>query len=1231
MFKRKARTPPTSFVSRADGQHIIIELHEAGRPLPVDRWTAALPASVTAMAALAAAAEDVGGADGAEGACFDENTLTLEAPLVARIDSQTASALGLPAPTRLALDIRPHGRIDEDGFRITTRWVQPGGFPVKARVDGALISSEVGVRRVPEPLWSLHAASLALCAPLERTERFKALAHLQQFWPEDAAGAVESDSYLKDLRIHYAAGLSLKIGTLTPDRTEFDPVLFSPGAIEDAPEGGLDEAADGVLSPAAQKLFATDRFRREAHARPVYVLRNGEYVFIDPALRPALDVVRRLQDAPEDERRRFVLNPRAVFRERLGEELAEEIGLERLFVETDQFSARVSGVDVWRAPVLPWLTPAAGGGWLPERFGLRIGDTYHTIEAKDVKTLVGRVEEGKAAGLQAVRIDDLARPVDGCSSAEATMLPLGERTDAALEALRPFAGAIPQVDGSASEETGIPPPTYPGKLFLVVRDNFEDVEYIAPWNDAPPLPPSRTDAPAMLRSQLKPHQQVGLDWLVSAARAGLPGVLLADDMGLGKTLQAIAFMAWRRAEAEAGRIEPAPCLIVAPTGLLGTWRKEIGLHLLEPALGPLVPAFGGSLRELREEDAFSGRDIETGRAALSAEAWRDAGVVLTTYETMRDYHFSFARTRWGAIVFDEVQRLKNPASQVSRASLSLNADFTIGMTGTPVENRLQDLWSIMNAVAPGVLGSSRDFERRHAGGDREALMALKDRLCEPQNGLPPLLLRRMKSDILAGLPRKHVHPFRVEMPQLQADAYRDVVVRAATAAAANNLGKSGMLMALSEMRGISLHPLDPRNAPDDLDGYAAHSARLIHSLDVLDGVARKGEKALVFVEDLAMQERLAVLIQSRFKLKRLPSRINGQVPGPRRQQIVDEFQSRGEGFDVLILSPRAGGVGLTITAANHVIHLSRWWNPAVEDQATDRVFRIGQEREVHVHLPLAVHPDPNIGPSSFDLRLDALIERKRALTSELFLPPEASDADVNYLFREVSMAEDVPEGALPEQDPSSPPPPSPATEAVEPDSVVPDVAPPTPTSAEPVAPAPRLVLSIAAPLREPQIRMWRLEAGDRRPLDELMAIFSGKSVANVIIRDPYCLGTSSARSAQVRFIKALADGARVIESASLEYAPEIDGDLDESGSRRDVGSLMAREFPGGGGPRLNLVRRRRRGGSDDFHDRFVDIDVRGAGGAVDRHSISIGRGVEALFDASRQCTVTYVPPTRAML
>jgi len=1231
MLKRlfgKANDQP-EFKWQQEGDDVLVFLEKSGAKLPFDSWiNARSDASAPIMALLSANYER----EGAPPAVLPgDDHIRLSSHAVADMDGATAMLLGLPPATPLALDLRTLKRIDEDEFRLNVRWVRPGGHPVRFQIKGAMLHTDTGARRIPEPLWSLYRAAEPLTRVLEKSERFEALAKLRERWPEDPQLQVESEAYLQDLRVHYASSLSVKLNTLTPDRTEFDPVLFSTGAVTEAGDQPLDEDRDSILAPSSQKLFATDRFRREREARSVYVLKNGEYLFIDASLRPALNAIRQLQDAPEQQRRAFVLNPRKVLAEAIGSETAERIGLEQLFIETEQFSARVAGVDVWRKPVLPWIVPSEKNKWIPEKFGMRIGEDYYVLSAANVPKVITRVEEAARAGHYEVDVQGLLEPAGMNGPPPPNTIPVNEQCREALSALAPFCETSPG-DSAGHDET--PNRDWDaaahGKLFLVVHDNFEEVEF-APLGltdtlDPQPLP--TISPPPHLRTTLKPHQIEGLNWLAQNALVGRPGALLADDMGLGKTLQAIAFMAWLQSEAEAGRRTRAPFLIVAPTGLLGTWRAEIEKHLAHPQLGHLVPAFGGNLKLLKDEDTLGARDIETGKAALDAANWRDAGVVLTTYETVRDYHFSFARTRFGLIIYDEIQKLKNPGSQMTRAAKSLNTEFALGMTGTPVENRLQDLWSIMDVLAPGFLGASRDFEKRHPADNASALARLKSQLMDPAKGRPSYMLRRLKADALEGMPAKHVHALETKMPPPQAEAYRDLVVRAAAASTAGTLGKGGMLSTLANMRGVSLHPRNPREAAEDLNIYAAESARLSQTLQILNRVAEANEKALIFVEDLAMQDRLAGLIQTRFSLAGRPTRINGTVPGHKRQALVEAFQARPGRFDVMILSPRAGGVGLTLTAANHVIHLSRWWNPAVEDQATDRVFRIGQSRDVHVYLPMAVHPDPDLAPSSFDLRLNALIERKRKLTRDLFFPPDASDGELSDLFREVSLEQDIkPDHDVDREElrqnatdgPSNPA----SLELPNATEIAGSAEGPNVTLSAPEA---RPTLKIPKPLEGAQIRIWRVAPGEPRPTAEILTLFEGRHVSQVTIRDPYALASRAARQAQIEFIRELRQRASALESVLIEYAPEAEGDHDDVVCRRHFGSDYVTALAGTP-PKLLLARRSKRSHDDDFHDRFIEIDVRHAGGAIKRHELTIGRGAEALYNLRRQCTVTYVPPS----
>lgn len=427
----------------------------------------------------------------------------------------------------------------------------------------------------------------------------------------------------------------------------------------------------------------------------------------------------------------------------------------------------------------------------------------------------------------------------------------------------------------------------------------------------------------------------------------------------------------------------------AQTGLLSNWEQEHERHLAGGGLGTLVRAHGAGLKELRRAP---GAELTLAQPVLDEKRLLDADWVLATYESVRDYQHSFGKIPFAAVVFDEVQKIKTPGTQITDAAKALKAEFVLAMTGTPVENRLADLWCIVDTVQPGKLGDLKDFSREYEQSPTpERLGSLKGQLMRCLGPVPPILLRRMKEDRLEGLPDKQENVVPQTMPPIQADAYRQAISEARS-----STGRGRMLKALQQLRSISLHPCPPGTMSDD--EYIHSSARYAQAFEILDGIAHRGEKALVFLEFLEDQAFLATLMQRRYALKSLPTIISGEVAGAKRQERVNQFQSGGTGFDVMLLSPRAGGVGLTLTAANHVIHLSRWWNPAVEDQCTDRVYRIGQDKPVFVYYPIALFPDAE--DHSFDRRLHALLMEKRALSRDMLCPPEASDEDAAKLFQE---------------------------------------------------------------------------------------------------------------------------------------------------------------------------------------------------------------------------------------
>jgi SNF2 family DNA or RNA helicase len=536
-------------------------------------------------------------------------------------------------------------------------------------------------------------------------------------------------------------------------------------------------------------------------------------------------------------------------------------------------------------------------------------------------------------------------------------------------------------------------------LLLQEKDNLESLVYCPTSRTARQ---GRAAVPIRLRSELKPHQLQGLEWLQQHWLSGARGALLADDMGLGKTLQVLAFLLWIRQQQVHEGTRAKPILVAAPPGLLANWADEHITHLEGPGLGVPLRAYGEGLRALRRPDTKGLAELLAGAPVLQTSRLQEAEWVLTTYETVRDYSHSFGRVRWDAIIFDEAQKIKNPCALITEEAKAVasSASFVIAMTGTPVENRLSDLWSLADTCEPGALLDLRRFVLKfdtHRDSSGEEIVKLKDEITHtefPVNSSPRLMLRRMKWQELRGLPEKHIEHIRCTMPEEQAVPYAQAVKLVRGGAKT----QASMLQALHALRSISLHPR-PAGADEPDSAFVAASARLSKGFEVLDQIHRVGERALIFLESRALQPIVQGIIQRRYGLNHPPMLINGDVAGDRRKAMVRKFQEGG-GFDCMILSPKAGGVGLTLTSANHVIHLTRWWNPAVEDQCTDRIYRIGQEKPVHVHIPMAIHPE--IQEYSFDARLDALLETKRDLSRRVLglAPSATSGEDLSALYSE---------------------------------------------------------------------------------------------------------------------------------------------------------------------------------------------------------------------------------------
>lgn len=526
--------------------------------------------------------------------------------------------------------------------------------------------------------------------------------------------------------------------------------------------------------------------------------------------------------------------------------------------------------------------------------------------------------------------------------------------------------------------------------------------------------------------QPMPHQEDAIRWLLAHAKRALEnreiikeqrawgaGALLADDMGLGKTFTTlIALAEWYRHWRDVTSTEPPAVLFVVPLSLMENWRSEI-----QKAFGTPTGPFRRVVMAQPDFELLSYRRTPESKDIAEPGSVREFGLcfgdgtersldlpgscVITTYQTLRDYRFSFAAAQWGGAIFDEAQNIKNPNAQQTIAAKALRALFRITLTGTPVENHLGDFWCILDTAEPGPLGAFADFRKRWITPmikERERMHEIGREL---RNHIGGLMLRRTKDEQLKGLPGKSIVPvdcpMSVEQEALYGEA-REAVNNAGPAAEGEAKGQH--LAALWHLRQISLHPdligggaIPMGKSESECRRILGRSGKLAWLLSKLDDVRSCGEKVLIFCVLKELQAALSAHLEIIYGIP-VPI-INGDTkatsqrsPEKTRMGLIDTFSKR-PGFGVCVLSPIAAGAGLNIVAANHVIHLERHWNPAKEDQATDRAYRIGAKKPVLVYLPSAQHHDF----ASFDIILHRLLEKKRALQGALGLvPPDSVSA-----------------------------------------------------------------------------------------------------------------------------------------------------------------------------------------------------------------------------------------------
>jgi len=911
-------------------------------------------------------------------AIVDETSIRIPHEEICALHEIDCQLLGLPSPYPFEIRINSDGTLNQSDF--TYKWgfyEYAGGNRFSATRQGSILTMESGEQ------YRLSSAQLNLCNALdefnallpktktleENLIRFAAIKQIA----EDAGAAI--DAYLQDQVVVNPDKISLKIRAgnddnstleILPEIADVDAEQFEKKFDRFPTVQGVYtlEAADGVRT----RVTFTKHQQEELKKVKLYRRVRGE---------------RRDQilDAPQQ-----IFNP-------------DTIAL-------DSFSQRVKEIGIYRPTFIPFISPYRSK-WLPGR------NEYQA----DPEWIFGVLIEEPATGdRQKVlfetpeEFDEFIRSIDaakeyGQQSSEKSIEWKGKRisipdAEKIREAARISSHALRESDPTNTEkirESKSP--------VLIIKENIEDLEY-SESAESTKLPEEHSlcrqfEAPPNLKGtvQLYDHQKEGLIWLQSLLNGpgcskGYSGALLADDMGLGKTLQVLGFLEWHNAFCNTAN---KPYLIVAPLTLLDNWEAEYPAFF-DPCSLPLIRLHGGAHA-----------------CRMKANDLNRRLIVLTTYETLRGRsQFDLCPIDWAVAILDEAQRVKTPGTLVTNAAKALKADFKIALSGTPVENTLVDLWCITDFLVPGLLGSLKDFACEFQNPLKQEDIDVKELGDRLRSRIGLYLKRRLKTDVLKDLPAKYIHPLKQQMPEVQLRRYEMEISQIKPDHELKGDGriedarkgdvKKGILSILHTLRDICDHPFLPDQQIDAIgcDRLIDSSAKLKATVDVIDDIRDRGEKVILFADRRKTQHMLAKVLKEKFGL--MPSIINGDTPVARqsqtmaretRQQAIDRFQKK-PGFNAIVISQLAAGVGLNITAANHVIHYSRHWNPAKEDQATDRVYRIGQDKEVHIYLPMAI-----ASFKSFDIVLDELLEAKRSLAKASLFPTQRAEVNPDDVYNAV--------------------------------------------------------------------------------------------------------------------------------------------------------------------------------------------------------------------------------------
>ncbi len=893
---------------------------------------------------------------------------------VCQLESVEHGLLGLPAPYPFDLEIRSHGTLNQPDFRYNYQFLQPDGKPLHPKRVGCIL------RLTKNWVYLLSH------------EQFVLLDTLDTF---NARGTTDKDFETNLLEFSQIKGLAKNTGTALDLYLNQEEVVAPKTVRLRLREAGNDVEiipdVEGVDNEKFEQVF--DKFPDPETTYNLPGTDGGRTrVLFQEKQREALESIKENRRVPREQLAEMAKHPQEYFDPDIVELDPTDENL--------SFSERVREIGIYQPRVYPFVSPYKSE-WIP---GMLIEDesgdrTEIPIETEDqLGELEELVEQGKQSGKNYL-------------TWKGTKLPIST-----VEEHLPFIRKRFKRRKKPYPEPG----EKPGVTVLIIEENIEERGYV--------LPPVKEPFRHLLEStpnlkhgvKLLPHQEEGLAWVQQLWQRHHPGGLLADDMGLGKTLQVLCFLEWHHSKFRLQESQRKPYLIVAPIALLENWAAEYPKFFDNGALS-FITLYGKELQNYKiapsEANKIQIPDIEgierlqalrRRRGALDDKRLRNADVVLTTYETVRDFQLDLGLIPWGTVVIDEAQKIKNPGTLVTNALKALKTDFRVAMTGTPVENSLMDLWCITDFVAPGYLHSAKSFNTefcRPLENSETDIRALGEKI---RKRIGIHLKRRLKTEILDDLPEKHIHveDCQKQMPPTQSERYQAALQSTKDSKATGLQQHNQILQVIHQLRDISDHPLlsDSQWEQFPVPELIEKSAKLIVTIKLLENISNANEKVILFAERRKTQQLLARVIEEQFNLESI-SIVNGDTPGSKqregamkmsRQQTVDRFQN-AQGFNAIIMSPLSAGVGLNITEANHVIHYSRWWNPAKEDQASDRVYRIGQERPVHIYLPMATHSEFK----TFDVILHELLERKRQLSQGTLFPTEREEVKPAELLSEL--------------------------------------------------------------------------------------------------------------------------------------------------------------------------------------------------------------------------------------